>query len=346
MLRAAIVGLGSWGRTLVTSVQGQSKDIGFTAGYTRTPQTAEAFCRQHDIRLAGSLEELLADAAIDAVVLATPNSQHPAQIVQAARAGKHVFVEKPIALERAGAVSAISAAENARVVLAVGFNRRFHPSIIELRRRVHGGELGAVGSIIAEMTATSAFYRASDSWRLDPAEEPAGALAAIGIHLVDAMIDLGGRIREVYCVSQQRAATHGEDTTSLIARFENGVTGLAFCSVAAARNFRVAVYGSKGFAEVVSPTMDRLRFIRAVEGRASHQAAIPDAEEIEAPGFNTVAAELSEFARSVLDGRPYPVPVAEVLHGVCVFVAAVQSARTGLPVAVSHQPATGANSSG
>ena len=139
MLRAAIVGLGSWGRTLVTSVQGQCENIRFTAGYTRTPQTAEPFCRQHGIRLAGSWEALLADAAIDAVVLATPNSQHEAQIRQAARAGKHVFAEKPVALDRRGAQAAIRAAEEAGVVLAVGFNRRFHPSIRELRMRLRRG---------------------------------------------------------------------------------------------------------------------------------------------------------------------------------------------------------------
>ena len=335
MLRAAIVGLGAWGRTLVTSVQGKCEDIRFTAGYTRTPQVAEAFCRQHDIRLAGSWEELLTDAAIDAVVLATPNSQHAEQIQQAARAGKHVFVEKPIALDCRGAQAAIRAAAEAGGILAVGFNRRFHPSIRELRKRVKSGQLGAIGSIIAELTATTAFYRTSDSWRVDPQEEPAGAMAAIGVHLVDGMIDIIGRIREVYCVARQRAGPHGEDTTSLLVNFENGVTGLAFCSIAAARNFRMAVYGSKGFAEVLTPAMDVFRFIRAVEGRADHLARIPDAEEIATPGFNSATAELAQFARCILDRQPYPVPLEEVLHGACVFDAAVESARINQPVMVS-----------
>ncbi|MBI4190476.1 MAG: Gfo/Idh/MocA family oxidoreductase [Betaproteobacteria bacterium] len=335
MLRAAIVGLGSWGRTLVTSVQGKCEDIRFTAGYTRTPGKAEPFCRQNNIRLAGSLEELLTDVAIDAVILATPNSQHEGQIQQAARAGKHVFVEKPIALDRGGAQAAIRVTQDAGVILAVGFNRRFHPSIRELRKRVKSGQLGAIGSIIAELTATTAFYRSSDSWRVDPKEEPAGAMAGVGVHLVDGMIDIIGRIREVYCVVQQRADPHGEDTTSLLVNFENGVTGLAFCSLAAARNFRMAVYGSKGFAEVLTPTMDVFRFTRAVEGRASHLARIPDAEEIATPGFNSTTEELAQFARCILSRQPYPVPLGEVLHGACVFDAAVESARIRQPVMVS-----------
>jgi predicted dehydrogenase len=145
--------------------------------------------------------------------------------------------------------------------------------------------------------------------------------------------DLGAR--QVYCVARQRAGPHGEDTTSLLVSFENGVTGLAFCSIAAARNFRMAVYGSKGFAEVLTPAMDVFRFIRAVEGRASHLARIPDAEEIATPGFNSATAELAQFARCILDRQPYPVPLEEVLHGACVFDAAVESARINQPVMVS-----------
>jgi predicted dehydrogenase len=334
MLRAAIVGLGSWGQTLVRSVQGKSDALQFTAACTRTPQKAEGFCGDNGIRLVGSLDEILRDRAVDAVVLATPNSQHAGQIVQAARSGKHVFVEKPFTLDSASARSAIDAAAAAGVVLAVGFNRRFHPSMRELRRRVKSGALGTIGSIIAELTATTGLYRSSDSWRVDPAEEPAGAMAGTGIHLIDSMIDTIGRIDEVYCISEQRAYPHGEDTTSLLLRFESGVTGLAFGSIAAARNYRVAAYGSKGFAEVVSPTMDTFRFIPAVEGRTSHLARIPDAEEIVTPGFHTLAEELTQFAACIGAGRACPVPLEEVLHGVCVFEAAVESARTRRPVTV------------
>lgn len=335
MLRTAIVGLGSWGRILVTSVQGKSENIRFTAGCTRSPHKAEEFCRGQGIRLTGSFAEIAEDPAIDAVVLATPNSQHEEQIKRAARAGKHVFVEKPFTLNSAGARAAIHAATEAGVVVAVGFNRRFHPSICELRHRVKSGRLGIIGSIIAELTATAAFYRQNGSWRLSREEEPAGAMAGIGIHLVDGMIDIVGRIREVYCVAEHRAGPHGDDTTSLLLKFENGVTGLAFCSAAAARNFRFAVYGSKGFAEVLKPTMETFRFIPAVEGLASHLARIPEPEVIETPGFNSIAGELTRFAQCIRNGQPYPIPFEDILHGVCVFEAAVESARTQRPVPVA-----------
>src|SRR2546421_11344911 len=100
MLRAAIVGIGTWGQNLVRSVQGKSEHIRFIAGATRTPAKAAGFCSSNEIRLAGSYEDLLQDKAIDAVVLATPHSMHAQQIVAAAKAGKHVFVEKPLGLDR------------------------------------------------------------------------------------------------------------------------------------------------------------------------------------------------------------------------------------------------------
>jgi predicted dehydrogenase len=139
----------------------------------------------------------------------------------------------------------------------------------------------------------------------------------------------------VHCIAEHRAGPHGNDTTSLLLRFESGATGLAFCSVVAARNSRVAVYGSEGFAEVLQPTMDTFRFVPVVAGRAGHLARIPEPEVIETPGFNSVAEELTQFARCIRDGQPYPVPVADVLHGIDVLEAAVRSAETRQPVTVA-----------
>jgi predicted dehydrogenase len=159
-------------------------------------------------------------------------------------------------------------------------------------------------------------------------------MAGIGVHLVDAMIDLVGPVSEVHCSSVKRAGGQGEDTTSLLLKFESGVTGLAFGSIAATRNFRLAVYGAKAFAEVLTPTMDTFRFLPAVEGKASHLAEAPQPETVEHRGVNTARLELEQFARCVREGGVYPVSLEDVYHGVCVFEAAVKSAASGLPVKV------------
>ena len=152
MIRAAIVGLGRWGQNLVNSVR-TSQAIRFTTANTRTQATAASFCADAGLRWVDSLDTILTDRDIDAVVFATPHTQHSEQVIRAAGAGKHVFVEKPFSLSRADAAKAEAAAERAGVVLAVGFNRRFHPSMGLLRDAVSSGRLGTLVTISAEQTA-------------------------------------------------------------------------------------------------------------------------------------------------------------------------------------------------
>src|SRR5215510_15294192 len=133
MLSAAIVGLGWWGKTLVSAIQGKSDAIKFVVGATRSREKAEEFCREHRIVLVDDYDRVLADPTVDAVVLATPHSQHGDQVRRAAAAGKHVFCEKPFTLTADDARRAVDAATKAGIVLAVGFNRRFHPSRQEMK---------------------------------------------------------------------------------------------------------------------------------------------------------------------------------------------------------------------
>src|SRR5215210_5568766 len=103
MVRLAICGLGRWGHRLVDSVQQVSTGVRFTQAVTRDPARSAEFARRSGLTLTTKYEEVLADPAVDGVVLATPHSQHHAEIVAAARFGKHVFVEKPLTLTRADA---------------------------------------------------------------------------------------------------------------------------------------------------------------------------------------------------------------------------------------------------
>jgi predicted dehydrogenase len=148
-IRAAIVGLGWWGRSLVESVR-HSEAIRFTTAHTRTAPTVAEFCREHDLHWVDDLNTTLQDPAIDAVVFATPHTLHADQIKHAAAAGKAVFVEKPITLSLADAQAAVVAAETAGIVLAVGFNRRFHPSMAMLRQAVKQQQLGTIITVSAE----------------------------------------------------------------------------------------------------------------------------------------------------------------------------------------------------
>jgi predicted dehydrogenase len=333
MISAAIVGLGWWGQNLVRAIRDHGEQIRFTVAQTRHHAPAEAFCHEHELHWVGSLDAVLADPTVDAVVFATPHSGHAEQVRCAAAAGKSVFVEKPFTLNVADAVATIEAAESAGITLAVGFNRRFHPSMGHLREAVRDGRLGTVVSVTAEQTATWGLQLRAGTWRADPQEAPAGAMTAIGVHLIDGMIDLLGRVYEVTAQVTNRAAPHGGgDSTGVMLSFENGAVGHLFCSIVAAPHYRMAVYGTQGLGEVLSHTMHTFR-LSPVTDPAAFATAAP--EIIETPGFNMLTAELLEFARCVTERRDFPTPLSHVLHGVEVFEAIARSAATRQTVRIA-----------
>ena len=329
MVRAAIVGLGRWGRSLVASVQGKTQDIRFVAAHTRTRATAEAFCREHGLKLLDSYDAILADPAIDAVVIATPHSQHEAQVRAAAAARKHVFVEKPITLNRKSADAVVAAARKAGLVLAVGFTRRFNPCIGEARARLKDGRLGTLVAMVGQHTTSTGAFIPADNWRADPEEAPAGALTAVGVHLLDHMIEFAGRVHDVQCVTGRYSTGPADDTTTVLLRFESGVTGSIFCSVATATNFSFTLHGTGGLAEISRPNLQRFRFVPASDHAPTGPVTAPPDEIIEHPGFDMLNAELVEFARCIREKAPYPVALDDVLHGMSVFDAIVKSAQSG-----------------
>ncbi len=318
-------------------MQGKSDDICFVRGHTRTRAAAENFCRAQGVALVDSFEQVLADATVDAVVLATPHSLHECQILAAAAAGKHIHVEKPITLDCASAERAVAAARAAGVILAVGYCRRFHPSVAGIRTRLQDGRLGKVVAMVAQHTTSTAQFIAPDNWRAAPEEAPGGALTAVGVHSLDHMIEFAGRVRDVRCVTAPTIPGPSDDTTTVMLTFESGATGLIFCSVATATNFSFTLYGSRGLAEISKPDLRQLRFVPISAAAPTGPVAAPPDETAENPGFDTLHAELTEFARCIRERRPYPVPIADVLHGMAAFDAIVQSARSNAIVDVTER---------
>jgi predicted dehydrogenase len=335
MIRAAIVGLGRWGRSLVASVSGKSDEIGFVLACTRTPGAAEDFCREHKLPLIDSYEELIRRSDVDAVVLATPHSLHEAQALEAIAAGKHVFVEKPLTLDLKSAHRVADAANTAGRVLAVGLNRRFHPSFVELRDRAKDGRLGRIVAMVAQHTTSTAQFVPLDNWRSAPEEAPGGAFTAVGIHALDYMIALAGPVRELRCATARNYPGRSDDTTTIMLQFAGGASGLMFCSVATATNFQFIAYGTGGLCEVSRPNLSRLRFAPAATQAPTGQIPAPADEIVEFASFDTLHAEMNAFARAIREKKPYPVPIDDVLHGMAVLYAIVASAQSGETVTVA-----------
>lgn len=327
MINAAIVGIGRWGQGLVGSVQGTSDQIRFSAGVTRTRAKAEDFCAANEIDLRDDFVELLTDDSIDAVVLATPHTQHEEQIVAAAKAGKHVFTEKPFTLTKASAERAIAAIRDAGVTVALGHNRRFFKNTEALKELVDSGALGTLLHI--DGNQSSDLGRMPGAWRDSRTESPAGGMTSLGIHALDCMIHMAGRIAEIDTISTRRAINYDiDDATAAVLQFEDGMTGTLVTLASSPRIFHIRVAGSKGWAELTSS--ENLRICRSDGGIEEKQFPMDDY-----PHPSSLAAELNEFAAAAQGKATYRISPEEMIHGTAVLEAMAKSAETGARVGLS-----------
>ncbi|HZQ62543.1 MAG TPA: Gfo/Idh/MocA family oxidoreductase [Casimicrobiaceae bacterium] len=334
MIRAAIVGMGTWGQHLVSCAQG-SDVIRFVAGATRTPQKAAEFAARHGIAMQESYAAVLQDPAIDAVVLATPHSMHVDEILAAARAGKHVFTEKPLGLDAAASERAVRACAEHGVTLAVGYNWRFQPALREIRRMLEDGRLGKLLHIEGNFCGPSAYRFPRGHWRHDAQEGPAGGMTGRGVHVVDAMLFLAGHIDHVVAQSFRLAQDFGiDDTTSMLFRFASGATGYLGTIIATAETWRMQVFGSNGWAEIgdvehLTTWQMRVCFVDRAQIKVKQRPQV-----IEFAPVGTERAELERFARAALAREPIALPGGDEVHNVAVLESILQSARDGQRVSV------------
>jgi len=341
MINAAIIGLGWWGKTLVEAVSGVSEDSRVVAGTTRTlSDEAKAFAKEHNMELRASFEDIIADPDIDAVVLVTPNSIHSAQTVAAAQAGKHVFCEKPFALTKVDAETAVAACEKAGVTLGVGYNRRFHPEITKLREMIRSGDLGTILHCEATMTFPNGLFLKPDAWRASKDETPCGGLTPLGVHAVDGFIDLCGEIDQVYAQSFRRVVeVDADDTTSILFRMKEGMSGYLATMTATGGGFNFQVYGSRGFIKlegmthIAGASSEERRF--GLFGACTFKPIKGPAETWQAESFDVSRAALESFARAASGGDAFPITTEEMIHGAAVTEAIVKSAESGLPEKVT-----------
>jgi predicted dehydrogenase len=318
-VRAAIVGLGRWGQRLVTAnANNPGSGLTFTRAATRTPEKAEEFCAEYELALSPDLDALLACDDLSVIVLATPHSQHAAQVRAIAATGRHVFVEKPLALNLSDARAAVEACEAAGVTFAVGFNRRFMPGYRALNAAIFDGTIGIPMHVEGSFCGSFGYGYSDDMWRGSSEENPAGGMAAMGIHVLDAMIAAMGPVRRVSTLSRRLALTCSlDDTTSVQVEFVSGATGTLSTLMATASYWRLHAFGSKGWVQMPE------------ENRCVIAGIDATPREVSFDPVDSVAAELACFADVVRGVGAYPVTSAQALAGVAVMEAIAQSARAG-----------------
>jgi predicted dehydrogenase len=323
MLRAAICGAGNWGTRLIESVQGASDKLRFLAAVTRDPAALKPLGERFGLALTARYADVLADPAIDAVVLATPHSRHADEIVAAARAGKHVFVEKPFTLTRDDAERAIEACRTAGITLHVGFNRRYAPAYADMKRRVAAGEIGTLRHVEGNFSGPPSYQIAPGNWRSNRVESPGGSMTARGCHVLDAMVHLAGLATEVFAISERKQLDIDvDDTTSCLLRFAGGASGTLATLHAATRFYRIHAFGSKGALELRGDTeLD----VSDLEGNVRH---------LSFEAIDKERAELEAFADAIAGNVKFVIAPEEILNVVAGTEAVVASARSGKAVKI------------
>ena len=171
MFTAAVVGLGWWGRNLASTTEQSDKInvVSVTAGH---PANHQDFADEKGLTLAASYDEILENKDIDAVILATPHTQHEQQFLDALNAGKQVFCEKPLSLTKASAERMVAAAEQKGRVIGIGHERRFEASMEAAHAFVSEGKLGTLLNMESNYSHNLLAGLPLDSWRVTPEEGP------------------------------------------------------------------------------------------------------------------------------------------------------------------------------
>ncbi len=275
--------------------------------------------------------EAFADPAVDAVVIAAPARFHADLVVAAARAGKAVFCEKPMALSLPDADRAVDAARAAGVLLQVGFNRRFAPDWQAARALLDDGRLGTP-RVLRSLTR--------DPGGFDPSRVPPDTIFnETLIHDFDALrfLNPGAEAVEVYATADALVEPEWRergllDTAVVVVRFDNGATGVAEACFEAAYGYDVRgeVFGSGGMATMGDGRRSGTVFSGA-EGRIVETARSD--QELLAGAY---VAELAAFVDAVRDGTPAPVGGEDARAALAIALAAAQSVRAGRPVRIEE----------
>ena len=322
MIDAAIVGIGRWGRNFIDALHGKSERIRFVLGVDAAPDKARAFTAKYDLPVIADYADALADPAIRAVVLTTPHSLHRPMVEAAARAGKQVFCEKPLALNLADAKAMIDACQHARVVLGVGHNRRLWPSMDALKKLAASGELGEILHIEGHFSNQHSDNTAG-TWRDSRAESPGGGMTGAGLHILDAFLNVIGPVKRVRGqLIVKKPPPVPRDVAAALFEFENGVSGMLATVRASPFYWRVHVFGDKGSAESI----------------AEHELLIhrgsgaPERRTFEA--VDALKHELEMFADAIDGYRPFPVSHEDMLATVGAFEAVVEALESGRTIEV------------
>jgi len=246
-IKVGIVGLGRWARVLTRGSK-QSDKIEIIQGFSRSAEQRDAFASEYGVPSASSLEEMLANPEIQGVILTVPNEQHLPVATAVAKAGKHIYTEKPIAntLENGIRLEALQGEYGVQAM--VGHSARLLRGARMMKEAIDNGELGTLSFMESNFSNERALELTPDTWRWYRDKAPGGPLSQLATHLFDSLYMLGGPIEEVSSIASKLSPVGAEvdDQSMTTLRFKSGALGYVGSCWTSPGIYFIRVYGQKG----------------------------------------------------------------------------------------------------
>ncbi len=322
MIKLAVVGFGWWGQHMGNRLADSGKVQ--IALIVEPDLKRQELARTRGFEVTGSFEAALGRDDVDAVVLTSPNALHEQQTVAAAKAGKHVFCEKPFAMSVAGALRSIDACKAAGVMVGVGHERRYETANQRVKQMIDGGDLGTIMHAEAAFSHDKLIGVPMGDWRTMKATAPAAAMTGMGIHLTDLLISLFGRVDALSAFTADRVlGWETGDTTTVQMKFKAGMTATFSAILYTPHFIRLHVFGSKRWVEVINSTHPDTP--GGVVDLTVHETdAAPIKEQY--PWNDAVRANLEAFADAIDRHAQYPFTHNEIVHNIELLCAIAKSA--------------------
>lgn len=333
-VRFGAISPGRWGRKLLNAAK-DSPRLKFVGVASRDSTKAQEIASLYGGCTYSNYEALLADPTVEAVVIATPHFLHHPQTLAALRAGKHVFVEKPIATSIAEAEEMLKVSRNTGRVLAVGHQGRHTGGMKKIKAMLEAGELGVVATVVAIQGYPHALFRTGDDWRKVGTAVPGGQLDELGVHYFDVLQFLFGPVRRVTGFVQRPDPDAPPDSATVALQFGDGLVANYTTYASSVGMSRMFILGSKGAFELNRMGQDACTWQPISDLATARLGGLPvEPVKFDGPYLLTTAltAELEDFASAIREGHPPQVGAAESLSTLRISRAVMEASISGRTV--------------
>ena len=325
-VRVASLGMGWWSDVLADAA-GRTPDIEIVKCFTRSEDKRNAFAEKYNCQAVTSYGEILADDSIQGIINTTPNPVHLETTRAAAEAGKHVFLDKPIANTISDAKAITQIVKDCGTILSVGYQRRRESHFQWIRDRIAEGKFGKMVQAEANISRDREGKFDLTSWRYTAAGMPGGVMLQIGVHYVDVLETILGQVQSVSGMTSQLVLPgDNPDVAGLLMKHDSGaVSTLSAGYASASEYYLMNIYGKE-----MTAYYDLHNGLRTLK-RHSDEVVPVTCEKNDA-----IAEELEEFAACIRDGAKPTVDGQRATESLAVILAGITSAKEGRTVDVAE----------